>query len=365
MTRSCRSSDAPVRGSLRPAATCHVAVGTVPVVSEGRIDTTRLQGIARAYTQSAVLFTAIDVGLFTHVHAGADTEEALVAATGLRRIDVERLVSCALSMDLLRWSDDGEHLVNAPDADAYLVEDAERYAGAWMTFTRPDVPNWFRMTELMRAEHGSHLGMYDDLTVESARTYHRATASIGFGAARRFVRTVDLTGRRHLLDLGGGSGAYSITSVQTFDGLRATVLDLPPVVEVTKEYVDRAGVADRVATHGADFTRGEFPGPADVVVMASNLPIYDGDVIAGVVARAFRALEPGGEMHLIGEMLDDDRTGPVDAAMWGMNELICGSLGRAHTRAECRGYFESAGFVEVEVAEFVPGVLARCTGRRP
>lgn len=332
-----------------------------------RPDTTRLQGIARAYTQSAVLYAAIDAELFTHVRNGAATEEALVAATGLRPIDVSRLVSCALSMDLLRWSEGSESgkLTNAPDVDTYLVKGEARYAGPWMTFTRPDVPKWFEMTDLMRGGHGTRLGMYDDLTVEAARSYHRATSSIGFGAARRFVRTVDLSGRRHLLDLGGGSGAYSITAVETFDGLRATVLDLPPVVVATADYIEEAGVADRVDTVGADFTVGEFPAPVDVVVMASNLPIYDGEVIAGVVARAYRALESGGEMHLIGEMLQDDRTGPVDAAMWGMNELICGSLGRAHTEAECVQYFEDAGFEAVEVTEFVPGVLARCTGVKP
>ena len=43
-----------------------------------QVDTTRLQGIARAYTQSAVLFTAIDVELFTHVAQGADNELDLV-----------------------------------------------------------------------------------------------------------------------------------------------------------------------------------------------------------------------------------------------------------------------------------------------
>ena len=330
-----------------------------------RIDTTRLQGIARAYTQSAVLFTALDVELFTHVAQGAETELALVEATGLRQIDVERLVSCALSMDLLRWSSDGERLENAPDTAKYLVKGDPRYAGPWMTFTRPDVGDWFRMTELMRERGGTRLGMYDDLTVEGAKKYHRATASIGFGAGRRFVKSVDLSDRHHLLDLGGGSGAYSITAVRAHDQLRATVLDLPAVIEATKEYIDEAGVADRVDTVGADFTAGEFRGPVDVVVMASNLPIYDADVIGGVVARAFRALEHGGEMHLIGEMLADDRTGPVDAAMWGMYELMCGSFGRAHTRADCVGYFEAAGFIDVEVTEFVPGVLARCAGRKP
>jgi len=333
---------------------------------KGRIDTTRLQGIARAYTQSAVLYTAIDVELFTHVHRGADTEAALAEATGLRPVDVDRLVTCCLSMDLLRWADpSGGRLANAPDVDRYLVKGERSYAGPWMLFTRPGVADWFRMTERMREGRPTLLGMYGDLTPESARTYHRATASIGFGAARRFVRSVDLSGRRHLLDLGGGSGAYSITAVKAFDGLTATVLDLPPVVQVTKEYIAENDVVGRVDTHAADFTQGEFPGPCDVVVMASNLPIYDGEVIAGVVARAFRALLPGGEMHLIGEMLEDDRRGPLDAAMWGMNELICGSLGRAHSRAEVAGYFAAAGFADVEVSQFMPGTLARCFGRKP
>ncbi len=327
-----------------------------------RIDTTRLQEMARAYTTSAVLYTALDVGLFTHISNGYNTEVLLAQETGLRPVDIDRLVSCALSLDLLDW--DGEQLCNAADVETYLVEGKSRYAGPWMMFTRPDVSGWFQMTEKMREPDSTTLGMYDELTVESARKYHQATASIGFGAARRFVRTVDLSNRRHLLDLGGGSGAYSITAVESFEGLQATVLDLPPVVVATEEYIADAGVGDRVTTVGADFTQGEFPSPVDVVVMASNLPIYNSEVIGAVVARAFRALEPGGEMHLIGEMLDNDRKGPVDAAMWGMNELVCGSEGRAHTRSECEEYFRSAGFSDIEVTDFVPGTLARCFGRK-
>ena len=42
---------------------------------------------------------------------------------------------------------------------------------------------------------------------------------------------------------------------------------------------------------------------------------------------------------------------------------ICSQSG--HTRAEVQGYFEDAGFVDVEVTEFVSGTLARCVGRKP
>jgi hypothetical protein len=320
--------------------------------------------MARAYTETAVLWAALDLGLFTAVADGASDEPAVAETCGISELDAERLVVCCLTLDLLRV--EGGRLVNPPDVERYLVQGRRTYAGAWMTFTRRDVPGWFRIAELMtEGPEPTLLGMYDGLTVERARKYHEATYSIGMGAGRRFVRTVDLEGRNRLLDLGGGSGAYSINVVQAHPGMTAVVFDLPPVVEVTRQFLAENGVADRVDTIGGDFTADPLPEDCDVAVMASNLPIYDADVIAGVVARAHDALLPGGEMHLIGEMLDDDRRGPVDAAMWGMNELLCAGRGRAHTAAECIGYFEQAGFRHVDVTEFVPGTLQRVSGRKP
>jgi hypothetical protein len=95
------------------------------------------------------------------------------------------------------------------------------------------------------------------------------------------------------------------------------------------------------------------------------LPIYDGPTIAKVVAKAFDALEPGGEMHLVGETLHADGIGPLDAALWGLAELNYGSGGRAHSVSECVGYFEQAGFVDVVNLDFVPGTLTRTFGRKP
>lgn len=330
-----------------------------------RVDTTRLQRLARAYTETAVLYAAIDLDLFTHVSRGAATIAEVAAATGVSELNAERVVTVALALDLLRKDGDGR-LVNAPDCEKYLVSTSDRYAGAWMTFTRREVPSWFALTDRLRdPTPPSELGLYDDLTVERARTYHAATYSIGMGAGRRFCRTVDLSGRHRMMDLGGGSGAYSINAVRTFDGLEAVVFDLPPVTVVTREYLERNGVTDRVSTTGGDFINDPLPAGCDVAVMASNLPIYDGANIRKVVAKAFDALEPGGEMHLIGETLNADGIGPLDAALWGLAEIHYGSGGRAHTVAECLDYFRDAGFVDVENTEFVPGTLTRTFGRKP
>lgn len=334
-------------------------------MDEPRVDTIRLQRLARAYTETAVFYAAIDLGLFTHVSEGATTIEALADVMGIRPLNAERLVVVCLAMGLLE-RDDGGALRNAADCEKFMVSTSPRYAGAWMTFTRHEAPDWFKLsTALSDTSEPSELGLYTDMTVERARRYHAATYSIGMGAGRRFCRDVDLTGKSRLLDLGGGSGAYSINAVKAFDGLEAVVFDLPPVTVVTQEYLEKNGVADRVGTHGGDFINDPLPTGCDVAVMASNLPIYNAANIARVVQKTFDALEPGGEMHLVGETLNADGIGPVDASMWGMAEVLYDSGGRSHSVTDCIGYFENAGFVDVHNVEFVPGTLTRTYGHKP
>ncbi|MCZ7561597.1 MAG: acetylserotonin O-methyltransferase [Burkholderiaceae bacterium] len=325
------------------------------------IDTTRLQRFARAYCESAVLFAAIDLELFTHVARGADTEDKLASALDISGLRVERLVNAALAMKLM--SIDGGTLRNAADASRYLVKGQPTYAADWLTFTRADVPKWFQLTEALTSHQPpSVLGMYDDLTVEQARSYHASTYSIGTGAARRFTKRVDLSGRRRLLDLGGGSGAYSIQAVKMYPQLSAIVLDLPPVTEVAKEYIRDANVEDRVSVLPGDFTSTPFPDDVDVVLMASNMALYEEAVIADIVRRVHDALVPGGEFHLVGEMLDDDRGGPLDAALWGIGEAVNHSRGKAHTIGQSLGYFRDAGFNKITHSVFVSGTLYHVVG---
>ena len=329
-----------------------------------RPDTTRLQRLVHSYRDAAALMAAVELGLFSRVARGADTESAVAQALDLTPTNAERLVTACVALGLLVR--DGDRLRNAPDVARFLVEGEPTYAGQWMLFSKPDWNEWGRLGAHLRRRDSVLLGKYaQGFTVEQARKYHEATYSIGMGAARRFVRQVDLAGRRQILDLGGGSGCYCIVAAQQHPGLRAVVFDLPPVVEVTREFIASHGLSHRVTAQAGDFTRDPLPAGSDVVIMASNLPQYSREIIQAVVTRAFAALVPGGEMHLIGEMLDAGRTGPRDPALWGLAEALWGSTGIAHSVAECRAYFERAGAREIAAHEFVPGVLTRMTGRRP
>ena len=329
---------------------------------KAKVDTVRLQSMARAFVSSASLFAAIDLGLFTAVANGASTPKAFATTAGISELNADRLMTMCSANGLLEWQDGG--YINASDVQRYLVEGEQRYAGAWLTFMRPGFERWSKLTELLKNEEPARItpGSVIDMTVEKARDYHEATASVGFGAGRRFVRDVDLSDCSKMLDLGGGSGAYSIVAAEKYPQFTAVVFDLPAVVEVTREFIDRHGVGGQVTAQAGDSTRDDCPSESDGAGMASNLPMYGRSVIQSVIRKAFDSLEPGGEMHLVGEMLDDDRMGPADAAIWGLAEALANSTGHAHTRAECIGYFENAGFVDVQEHEFIPGVLARVSG---
>jgi O-methyltransferase/methyltransferase family protein len=328
-----------------------------------RLDTTRLQKIAQAYWESAALMAAVELDVFTAIGRGHDTVVAVARMAGISPRNAERLLTALTAMTLL--DRDGGRFVNVPDVQRFLVKDSDRYAGPWILFTKPRWTVYGELSQRLRNPVENRLGAYESFTVEDARRYHAATYSIGMGAARLFSRSVDLNGRKLLLDLGGGSGAYSIVATKSFPGLKAIVLDLPPVVVVTEEYIATNDAAEHVSTLAGDFTRTPFPHGVDVVLMASNLPQYEPELIRLVVGKAFEALVPGGEMHLIGETLHDDRKGPLSAALWGLNEAVYGSTGVAHTESEVKSYLQDAGFAGVAVHPFVPGVLTRVAGRKP
>ncbi len=332
-------------------------------MSTKRLDTVRLQTMVKGFWESATLMTAIEVGLFTALDGGHNTIETAASAIDISPLNAERLLTTCTALGLVERT--GDRFVNAPDVDRFLVEGKPSYAGPWMLFSKPRWAEWGRLTEHLRAKDTERLGMYTELTEDRARRYHQATYSIGMGAARRFHRQVDLAGRRKLIDLGGGSGCYCIIGAQTHPDLTATVLDLPAVVPITREFLAENGVDDRVDAKACDFTADPLPAGADAAIMASNLPQYSSEIIGKVVGKVYDALEPGGEFHLIGEMLDDDGSGPIAPALWGLSEALSHSTGKAHREDECMGYLKAAGFRDIAAYEFIPQTLTRVSGVKP
>ena len=84
-----------------------------------------------------------------------------------------------------------------------------------------------------------------------------------------------LPGANHLIDVGGGTGVFSVAYVQKDPMLRATVFELPEVSKVARDYAERYGVADRVACIDGDMFTDPFPEEADAILLSNVLHDWD------------------------------------------------------------------------------------------
>ncbi len=106
---------------------------------------------------------------------------------------------------------------------------------------------------------------------EEASTFsaaqHAGSRSLGYALARR----VDFTPFTWLLDLGGGSGAYTIEILRRYPHLRATLFDFPQVARVAAQVMEQEGLTDRVRIVGGDYEHDALPPGPDVVLWSGNL----------------------------------------------------------------------------------------------
>ncbi|MBU2547181.1 MAG: methyltransferase domain-containing protein [Proteobacteria bacterium] len=332
--------------------------------TKGKVNTVRLQDLSYGHKAAGVLKAAIELDLFTRVSQGAGTFRRAAEAMGLTPLNAERLMVACAGIGLLER--DGAGYKNAPDVERFLVQGKPTYIGPWIMFAAWDFEQWADLKKFLTTDEPPKvLGLYASLTDEMAREYHQATYSVGLGAGFLFARDVDMSGRHLILDLGGGSGAYCIAALQRYPHLEAIVMDFEPVTKMTRHYVSQWGLEDKIRTRPGDFTADPFPQGPDVIIQASNLPQYNEETLVRVLRKGWEALVPGGEYHVVGETVSEAKDGLMGPALWGIHEALFGSLGRAHSEPEVLSYLEKAGFVNVEVNEFIPGSLSRITGYKP
>jgi SAM-dependent methyltransferase len=332
--------------------------------SKPRLSTVRLQNISYGHKQSAALRAAVEMDLFTRVSEGASTFAKVAEVLGISELNAQRIVVACASIGLLEK--DAAGYKNAPDVERFLVKGKPTYVGPWLLFATHDFEYWKDLKDYLVTDDPPRiLGLYENLSDEMAREYHDATYSVGLGAGFLFSKSVDLSQRKLILDLGGGSGAYCIAAIQRYPHLKAIVMDFEPVTKIASEFIAQWGLRDRITTLAGDFTSDPFPQGPDVIIQASNLPQYNQAALEKVMRKGLEALVPGGEYHLVGETVSNQKDGELGPAMWGLHEALFGSLGRAHSEQEVRTYLANAGFENVEVHEFIPGSLTRITGYKP
>ena len=189
-----------------------------------------------------------------------------------------------------------------------------------------------------------------DSAMEQESSARRLTLSLAGRAknvAPHLAASVPLDGVTNLLDVGGGTGIYSIALLQKHPHLKATVLDGPEVLKVTAEMADAYGVANRLTCKSGDMFKDALPS-ADAVLLSNVLHDWDVPQCRELIRRCAAALTSGGKLLIHDAFLADTLDGPLPVALYSA-ALFTLTEGRAYSASEYRAWLTESGFTSAKV----------------
>jgi (2Fe-2S) ferredoxin/2-polyprenyl-3-methyl-5-hydroxy-6-metoxy-1,4-benzoquinol methylase len=301
----------------------------------------------RGYQTSRIVLSAVELDVFSAVgRAGASARVerlALDTATSVRGLEI--LLDALVALGLLRKQ--AAVYANGPVAARYLCQGSADDARDALCHNLSLWQTWSGLSDCVRSGSARPREMSergDDWTVPFIAAMHR-NASL---RAPLVAQVVGAERVRRLLDVGGGSGAYSIAFARANPALTAIVFDLATVVPIAEAHVAEAGLGARVHTRVGDLRQAAFGHGHDLVLLSAICHMLDPAENRSLLRRAFDALEPGGRVAIQDHVMRDDRTAPRAGALFAVNMLVGTARGGTFTLGEYRAWLEETGFREVQ-----------------
>lgn len=177
---------------------------------------------------------------------------------------------------------------------------------------------------------------------ESARFLTLALMGRAKNVAPFLAEAVDLSKCKMLLDVGGGTGIYSIAFLRQYENLQATVLDHPNVLKLSAEYAQEYGVNTRLTCQPFDMFTSEFP-KGDIILLSNILHDWDIPENIKILKRCAAALNSGEKLLIHDVFLNDELDGPLETALYSAS-LFTFTQGRAYSVKEYTEMLEQSGF---------------------
>jgi demethylspheroidene O-methyltransferase len=307
-----------------------------------------LHDIVAGFVYSQTLFAALETGLLAVLRdRGPLPAAALAPATGLPPDAALRLAQAAAALDLV--TRDGELYALAPLGAAALtapgVAEIVRHHRLFYADLADPVALLRGASDPALRRYWAYVGgaRTHDLDPETAADYSRLMAVTQTMVADETLAAFPLRGIRHLLDVGGGEGAFLEAAARRHPGLAVTLFDLPAVALRAPARFRAAGLGDRARVQPGSFLDDPLPPGADAISLIRVLYDHDDQVVAALLAKVHAALPAGGRLLISEPMSGGETPNRAGDAYFGFYTLAM-TTGRPRAPAEHTALLTAAGF---------------------
>jgi SAM-dependent methyltransferase len=310
---------------------------------------------------SAALVAALQLELFTALGTSVLTGEELGAVMGVQPRRLFPVLNALVLLGLLRRSGGG--FANGEEAAYYLIKGKPTYIGGNHELYADLHTAAFCTATSIREDRPAAQHDFRAMSDEALAAFFRGLHGFGVVQGRELALEHDFSRFASLADVGGGTGNVAIGVCQVCPGLRATVLELGRVVPIARRFVAEAGLAARIGVARCEITR-EAPGDTfDVAVLRNLIQVLSPEEAARTIENVGQSMRSGGEIYIIGYVLDDQCREPWEAAAYDVVFLNIYDEGRSYTDGEYRRWLEAGGFAGIK-RELLPNKMSLITARK-
>jgi predicted O-methyltransferase YrrM len=296
------------------------------------------------YWATCTLHAAVKLDVFTAIGdqqiAGNDIAQKLNVNTE----GVVRLLNALTAMDLLEKSED--KYSNVPAGNTFLSKDSPGYIGHIITHHHHLVDSWSKLDQAVKTGMPVRARVADT-SPEWRESFLMGMFNIAMSMAPSLADKIDLSGRGHLLDLGGGPGTYAIHYCLKNPNLKATVYDLPTTRPFAEKTIDKFGLTDRIDFIDGDYVKEGSEGVYDVAWLSHILHGEGQKDCQRIIEKTVSALETGGMIIVHDFILNNTMDGPLFPALFSLNMLLGTSDGQSYSEKQITGMLAKAGVKEI------------------
>lgn len=316
-----------------------------------------------------VATVADEVGTFRALGNAAMTTQELAAHIKVDDRALAIHLAALASSGLLEKRDN--KWTCTPAARTWLHPDAEGYWGGFLMRFRETIPIHDQL--LMTLKTGSRpdkrpIGVAEwekgTMSQEIAERIANFMHAHSIAPARGLAAQGMFKGMGSMMDVGCGSGVYGIEIAKAHPRLSVTLLDLKEMCAEALKKVEEAGLTGRVSTAPVNMFEQDWPTGHDAHLFSNVFHDWSEETNCLLAQKSFDALPSGGRILLSEVLMDDDGTGPWEAAAFSLMMLV-GTLGKQYSLPEYRSILESAGFTDVQAVRTGGGYYSLVSAVKP
>lgn len=261
--------------------------------------------LARAGWLAGVAKSAVSLGICDKLSGRQETSAWMAKELGANQLHTDEMLnSCVAAGMLIKI---GDKFQNTAESDEYLVKGKPNYYGEAFTYLSSLGDLFHKVdTAMLSGEEMSHEEEFKTEADETAYWTHYMLAMDQWGGGMQtemLLDNTDLTGRKRMLDVGCGSGIYTMALVEKYPDLHGVLFDQEKALPLALSRVEPRGLTGRISSLAGDYYTDPLGSDYDAILFSGVLIQEPPEGQVKLLKRAFEAMNPGG-MVIVQDILE-------------------------------------------------------------